>query len=195
MTDPKAIDISPEAVASRIATLRINDESLGDVTADAAATLPPPVNAFRCTYCGVELTALAGHKRRPFNLVTRDHVIPNSLLAEGENSEETNCCWKCNGMKGDTPPEVFRAYLVKYGHGAGEARRYRRFCYELMRSAVSAGLADAITLPKLKRRDVTIGQMNSAKNGLRRRDRSLTELQRIAAYLHERKNWKWEAKR
>lgn len=85
-----------------------------------------------CHYCNRHLIAAMEARFSP-DTETVDHYRPKSIRGHLDPEETVVSCRRCNGMKGSTPPEVFKRYIEIFGHaGLNNGRAYRLFCYRLM---------------------------------------------------------------
>lgn len=91
-----------------------------------------------CHYCGTTIYSRAcAEVIGDLNLVrTVEHKIPKSVLASMRalNSVDNrlDACVRCNGLKADTPYEVFCYYIETEGKsGLSNALKYRKFVYDL----------------------------------------------------------------
>ena len=92
-----------------------------------------------CHYCTMRVFPQADGIHGPNNgakfpnTATVDHYYPKCLLKHKQEEETVICRIRCNDMKSNTPPEVFKKYIELFGKRGLENRRaYRVFCYRLM---------------------------------------------------------------
>lgn len=97
--------------------------------------------AAHCHYCG--RMTFPGSARQQANepraIRTADHVYPSAH--GGGNDKLVVACAGCNGLKGDTPYEVFCAWLRLPGADSWHNRAelsYRRFVFDCARAGLEA---------------------------------------------------------
>lgn len=103
----------------------------------------------KCHYCTREVYP-TGHLNviaDPGRLITCDHRVPKTLLKRQQIQDPLNhliACARCNGMKADTPYEVFMYYIEMTGKiGLSNASMYRKFVFNLTLRGLGAEKAHA----------------------------------------------------